>query len=147
MHDPSSHGRSYFSCTFTTSRSELSTPYGDRTVRIKISEQFTTVPSMEFPTQEPLSLQILVLISLPVPHVTEHVDQSDHSSQSLLFDLEPLVAPWLLTYFKRKLISSSDLSIFRVIKSRLDLIKFCCFSIVNTVRLRFISSSWSSLWP
>ena len=52
---------------------------------------------MEFPTQEPLSLQILVLISFPVPHVTEHVDQSDHSNQSLPLDLEPpelpLVAP------------------------------------------------------
>lgn len=51
------------------------------------------MPSMEFPTQEPLSLQILVLISFPVPHVTEHVDHSDHSNQSLPSDLEPPELP------------------------------------------------------
>ena len=54
---------------------------------------FSTMPSMEFPTQEPLSLQILVLISFPVPHVTEHVDHSDHSNQSLPSDLEPPELP------------------------------------------------------
>lgn len=55
--------------------------------------------------------------------------------------------PWLFTYFSKKLISSSDLSIFRVIRSRLDFIKFCCFSIVNTVRFKFINPSWSIPWP
>jgi len=55
--------------------------------------------------------------------------------------------PWLLTYFSKKLISSSDLSIFRVIRSRFDFIKFCCFSIVNTVRFKFINPSWSIPWP
>ena len=37
---------------------------------------------MEYPIQEPLFSQILVLICLPESHVTEHDDHNDHINQS-----------------------------------------------------------------